>query len=31
MARAWIALGVALLELGGWSWLLVYALMSAKS
>ena len=31
MVRAWIALGVALLELGGWGWLMVYALMSAKS
>lgn len=29
MVRAWIALGVSLLELGGWGWLLVYVLMSA--
>jgi hypothetical protein len=28
MARAWIALGVSLLELGGWTWLLVYVVMS---
>jgi hypothetical protein len=30
MVRAWTALGVALLELGGWGWLLIYALVSAK-
>ena len=30
MARAWIALAVALLELGGWAWLLVFVLMSAR-
>ena len=31
MARAWIALSIAVLELGGWGWLLVYlVLVSAK-
>jgi hypothetical protein len=30
MVRAWIALGVGLLELGGWGWLLVYVVMSAR-
>jgi len=30
MTRAWIALVVALLELGGWSWLLIYAVMLAR-
>jgi hypothetical protein len=31
MVRAWIALGIGLLELGGWSWLLVYVIMKANS
>jgi len=30
MARAWMALGLALLELGGWGWLLVYFVLKAK-
>ena len=29
MVRAWIALAVGILELGGWGWLLVYVLMRA--
>jgi hypothetical protein len=30
MARAWAALTVSLLELGGWGWLLVYVVMIAR-
>jgi len=31
MVRAWFALGLGLVEVGGWAWLLVYIVMKARS